>query len=264
MNNLRMLTSKQVMEHFGPKPTVDSWYHYTSLDAIINGIIVRNPEPQKEICLWATHSQYMNDPLEFSMGVSLIDSMYKILEINNNTDLQQKWSSVKEFYKSCFLTCFSENADSLPMWIMYGNNGQGVALEFEKGIPEVDNEYILKCEYNSDNITPNIKDLLSKGNECVATYIALLPFILKHSAYNYENEIRYVSSFPNIPTYFRSKNGKVIPYKKVYLEKGLLKSVTIGPSANLEQVEQSLRLFLNERGFKNIPIKKSIIPYRCN
>ena len=76
MNNLRMLTSKQVMEHFGPKPTVDSWYHYTSLDAIINGIIVQNPKPQEEICLWATHSLYMNDPSEFSMGVSLIDSIY--------------------------------------------------------------------------------------------------------------------------------------------------------------------------------------------
>lgn len=264
MNNLRMLTSKQVMEYFGAQPTVDSWYHYTSLDALINGIIGQNPEPQKEICLWATHSQYMNDPSEFSMGISLIDSMYDILGINNNTDLQQKWSCTKEFYKSCFLTCFSENADSLPMWNMYGNNGQGVALEFHKGMPEVDNEYILKCEYTPDSIIQRIKDLKPKGTEYIATYIALLPFILKHSAYQYENEIRYVSNFPNIPTHFRCKNGKLILYKKVYLEKGLLKSVTIGPSANSELLENSLRLFLNERGFENIPIKKSIIPYRCN
>lgn len=259
-----MLNTKQMNEQIGLIPTVDSWYHYTSLDAIKNGIIVQNPEPQEEICLWATHSQYMNDPSEFSMGVFLIDSIYDSLKINNNTDLQQKWSSTKEFYKSCFLTCFSENADSLPMWNMYGNNGQGVALEFQRGMPEVENEYVLKCEYELDKIKQKIQDLLSKGNEYVACYIALLPFILKHSAYQYENEIRYVSKFPNIPTDFRCKNGKMIPFKKVYLEKGLLKSVTIGPSANIEQVEHSLRLFLDERGFENIPIKKSIIPYRCN
>ena len=259
-----MLTAKQIIEHFGPSSTVNSWYHYTSIDAIINGIIVQNPKPQKEICLWATHNRYMNDPSEFSIGSSLVEGMIREIKNRFHIDIRQEWTHVLESYQSCFFTCFSENSDSLPMWNMYGNNGQGVALEFENGMPELDNEYIVQCEYDINNVIPKARELLDLGIEYVATYIALLPFILKASAYQHEKEIRYVGNFGSIPTYFRCRNDIAIPYKKIYLEKELLKSVTIGPSANFEQVKQSLRLFLDNKGFQNVPIKQSLIPYRCN
>lgn len=38
-------------------------YHYTSIDALFGGIIVKdNPQPNKEICLWATNCLYIKVP----------------------------------------------------------------------------------------------------------------------------------------------------------------------------------------------------------
>jgi hypothetical protein len=52
-------------------------YHYTSLDALFNGILVPNPQQHKEICLWATHSNYLNDKSEIEFSSELIDNKVK-------------------------------------------------------------------------------------------------------------------------------------------------------------------------------------------
>ena len=257
-----MLTPEQANQYFGPALSVQTWYHYTSIEALINGIIVSKPEMGREISLRVTHNQYMNDPTEFVIGENLLKEVTEQLQKKCSTLGQSLYIPKTDFRESFFFTCFSENSDSLPMWNMYGNNGQGVALEFDRGIPEVSNEYLLKCEYDVSNVVPRFSELLKENRDAAIQYLVMLPFMLKHPSYRHEKEIRYVGAFANLTTKYRHKNGLAIPYKEICMDKNMLKSVTIGPSANMEIVENSLRRFLDDRGFTHVMIKKSGIPYR--
>ena len=93
-------------------------------------------------------------------------------------------------------------------------------------------------------------------------YLALMPFVLKHDAYSHEKETRFVGAFPYIPTKYRYKNGLAIPYKEIVAEKEVLESIVIGPAANQDAVEKSLRAFLDDHKFNHVTIERSTIPYR--
>lgn len=53
-------------------------YQYTNIEALFNGIIVKNPILNKEICLWASNCEYMNDPDEVRTGRKFIDKAFKL------------------------------------------------------------------------------------------------------------------------------------------------------------------------------------------
>ncbi|MBQ4126552.1 MAG: hypothetical protein IJD72_01100, partial [Alistipes sp.] len=52
-------------------------YYYTDIDALLNGIIVKDPKENKEICLWATRCTHLNDKNELMEG---IEQMKKIVK----------------------------------------------------------------------------------------------------------------------------------------------------------------------------------------
>lgn len=90
-------------------------YHYTSIDALFGGIIVKNnPLPGKEICLWATNCCYMNDPEELNTGIELA---HEVLDI----PLDESKQTIREQAKDkIHIISFSSAIDCLPMWRMYG------------------------------------------------------------------------------------------------------------------------------------------------
>ena len=63
--------------YFALDETVMYLYHYTTVEALINGIVCTSPQNGEELCLRATHNQYMNDPTEFEKGMRLLDEMCK-------------------------------------------------------------------------------------------------------------------------------------------------------------------------------------------
>jgi len=84
-------------------------YHYTSIDALVNGII----HSDKEICLWATHCEYLNDPNDTYIGKMLL------LE---NEDIKCIITDIfpeKNILTTSYIISFSETEDCLPMWNMY-------------------------------------------------------------------------------------------------------------------------------------------------
>ena len=59
-------------------------YHYTSIEALLNGIIVNNPSEGKEICLWASNCEYMNDPDEVKTGRRFAEMVAAANEIDGD------------------------------------------------------------------------------------------------------------------------------------------------------------------------------------
>ena len=147
------LSNEEANRLFGPDSSVNYLYHYTTIEALVNGIIAPSPRNGEEICIRATHNQYMNDPSEFRWGVSLLEKIFAELE-KNGVDIQSIKDLFEGYKKNFYFLCFSEQADSLPMWNMYGGNGHGVALKFGKFQQTEQNEWLVKCEYNWNNVLP--------------------------------------------------------------------------------------------------------------
>lgn len=251
---------KELNKFFAPDETVTHLYHYTTIEAFVNGIVFPYPQKGEELCFRATHNQYMNDPTEFQNGIRLLDEICK--KIEESYGISTPRGKVEEYKENYYFVCFSENADSLPMWCMYGNNGHGIALKFKRFEQTVDIEWILKCEYDIKNVLDRFSELQQENETMMITYLSLLPFILKNSAYFHEKETRFIGSFPDIPTRYRYRNGMAVPYKEIFVDKEILESIVIGPSANQEDVKKSLRRFLDDNNLQHVNIEGSSIPYR--
>lgn len=108
-----------------------------------------------------------------------------------------------------------------------------------------------------------LKDLLNEIqlDADIELLTSILVMITKNEYYDYENEVRLACMFPEQVEYRLSK-GLIIPYIKVFLPKEKLKSITIGPCADYNLTEKSLRTYLDSIGFDHVEIKQSVINYR--
>ncbi len=93
-------------------------------------------------------------------------------------------------------------------------------------------------------------------------YVLYAPFLIKNPAYTEEQEVRLIGTFINSDIGFREKNGIVIPYKNLYFTEEQVEFVRIGPAVNQNEVEKSLRRYLDHKGLLRVNIEKSDIPYR--
>lgn len=262
------------------------YYHYSSLEALVGGIILPEPLPPMEnppynpsipqaqqVCLWASDSRYMNDKDECRFGLKVVGS------------LQSKFPdldfSLSNHHVSTAFISFSQTLDSLPMWNMYGRNGSGVMLVFNslsgafaynrgrRIIPtRVQCEYCKTKQYNNSSYINSIVDrftLLYKAKlldvqDIFTNTLQEIIAAIKREEYKYENETRLV--FLNMNYKYRVSNNIIVPYIPVYFHKLQLCEIWIGPTQDQDRSAQSLRMFLDSRGFEHVIIKKSEIPYR--
>lgn len=162
---LKELYSKARSEICGSEKTPDILYQYTSMEAA--QIILESNQ------IRYSHTYFMNDSLEIRKGLEIIfHSLHDkaeeqkdhkdigtllvrfayilviILEdektrLETLADLEKQGfkdfdpAQFEEFEKlnqhDYFISCFSEEKDSLPMWYMYADNAKGVALGFDCG-----------------------------------------------------------------------------------------------------------------------------------
>lgn len=249
-------------------------YYYTDIDALLNGIIPNNPQENEEICLWATRCTHLNDKNELKEG---LEQLNKIVKPHVVERLQEEVSVSHTI-------SFSRKRDSLPMWSMYGKNGTGVMLSFD--IHKLAYQYFHRlqpCIYcGSDydksvfeNITKRdwgdkFKSANDKMKSDVSICMALQYIMLrKNMAFEYEDECRIVGI--GLPHYarekhrkvlYRNKNGVIVPYIEEYLPKESLREVMIGPNIDPDLSKTTLEEFLNSRGFTDVKVNISKIPYR--
>lgn len=247
-------------------------YHYTSLNALVDGIIVDKPNSGEEICLWVSRYTHLNDPTEIENGISSI----KTFAPEPVTDMLQLML-VKNHVLS-----FSTAKDSLGMWKMYGDNCSGVMLGFDTkmlrsrfgGLLQpcmyVDSKYekdvyhrLMNCELNQV-----FKSLSHTQQLFILASLSLVYVtIRKNNYYKSENEVRCVGiGCPYLDgdadCFYRVARGKIVPYVKVYLPKSALQSVWLGPRINSKQSISDLTEMLANRGFNEVKILCSEIPYR--
>jgi len=124
-------------------------YHYTTPTGLL-GIIGK-----KEI--WASHTQYLNDRMEFQHAVGIIreeiDAMKKEPEYAGDHDhLDEMASVLKHSGEMNVCVCsFSEEADVLSQWRAYGNGSGfsiGFSAEFLRAISDHHNFWLVRCIYD--------------------------------------------------------------------------------------------------------------------
>lgn len=223
-------TSSVFNEFYGLQK-LGSLYYYTDMNALVNGIIVPEPEVNREICLWATKWSHLNDSQENYIALDMLKDVFK-----NNLEVYNAFVSLSGDNHSI---SFSKEKDYLPMWSMYGAQGTGIMLEFDVSeLLKIYGVRLMPCVYYDTEYFESVckrffgLDLgdeferMSNDKKTLAIAILTMMFVgtLKNSAFKYENEVRIVGV--GAPYYddarkeqFRVKNGVLVPYIKGVLAK---------------------------------------------
>lgn len=245
-------------------------YHYTTLEALIG--IVRHDG----LLFRATNCLYQNDRNELKEGISAI----------NRIDGMQIQEAA---FRSYYITCFSKNNDSLPMWGMYAANGEGVALGLDFNKININYTGMVQCSYGREEIDRRLSNFLNLHNNGKTFNLTESGFNQvnvsaeekerqrtnlfietclgsKNKCYEYEGEFRCfvedVDKTHNV--HFKSRNGMIVPYVEVAMPKDALKQIIVGPTLNSEITQISILHYLSLNGYdaRNIDIKSSQVPYR--
>lgn len=269
--------------------------HYTTIEALLNGIIVKNPlQLGQDICLWGTDATYLNDMTELKIGGRFLKEILSkhFLKFDNETEVD----GVHDDLPQSFVTSFSLQRDFLPMWSMYGKNGTGISLCFDVNyLQNKDKCELKKCIYLTDELRDQFEtyldgfepifvsakrfcfilvllfifSLFGDGGKAVESCMTFVnPFlelaiVLKHEAYLYENEYRLIKSEQNSDNVkFRIGKNLAIPYIEQYFPKEALREIIVGPNTDMNRTIRSIKTFLKSTGFEHVVVSPSSVPYR--
>jgi hypothetical protein len=200
-----------------------------------------------------------------------------------------------------YVVCFCAREDLLSQWRAYGDRGSGYCIGFDAGAlarhPRSATDLILRrVEYDKDtqvalirSAVEGIASILSAPNvpggiestdlysDALAIFMDILIEALvcfKHKGFSEEGEWRIIYLFevgPNEP-FVRIRPGRnfLIPYVELDLASPVppwtgrlpIVSVRQGPTAHTELAEESLRLLLDQSGYREAQVLRSDIPYR--
>ena len=115
--------------------------HYTKIESIKH-LVVKDPEDRNKLRL--NNAAYMNDPSEGHVFLDLLSHVLKVQVLSNYFSVANGKNTRQPINDSnTYLGSFSTNIDSLPLWVQYGNNGQGCCLIFNSS-----------CFDKEESITP--------------------------------------------------------------------------------------------------------------
>lgn len=276
-----------------PKDAVPgNLYHYTSasgLFGILNSGILR-----------ASNFSYLNDATEVRYGESIVREALAdfiressgrsktILEATATT-LDQLGSHL-EFY----MTCFCVESDLLSQWRGYGSTTGRFCISFET---EELFYQTPSLKYHLDRVTyerteqlDKIKTIISRAvkaaqemeqldaaaqKECAKGICGVLfdklireICFFKHPGFSEEREWRAVHEFEDASKIrFEPSGGSIRPYVELFSGAGdqptlPISRIVVGSSHLAQQSKKSVQLLLTARGYADVNITESGIPYR--
>ena len=239
-------------------------FQYTTWSALFNGIIRSNEEDDKKVHVFSTNCQYLNDPKEVETGERYVDMALNGFFGNNGEcdDLRHR--------NAIFMTSFSENENSLPMWNMYGKNGNGVSIGFDLELLRSHSEGTIKrCLYDTSlnralfqkSLSNERSSKAANSGEEFQRYLMILMNFAKKGCYEYENEIRLIRQVIETPEYRLSENF-IVPYVDNVFPKEIIKKIIIGPCNDFDRSTKSLQGWLNKIGMGHVMVTYSNLPYR--
>lgn len=261
--------------------------HYTTLEGL-KGIIQSGS-------LWASNASYLNDRAELQHALKA--SKRAIEKITTQKALRTWGDLLKQVFAELekggipdtYVACFCRDNDNLSQWRGYGGKVQGVSVTFDR--PKLASRFkpekatFFKVRYSklstasklSDALTSELHDIadlneiLGAGRKSEqlqdlhGRISALLPRF-KHLGFQDEKEWRFVIQRTVAPEdlCFRVSDNKLVPYIEIgKLEAKLpILSVRIGPGPDQELTAQSVRLFLAAKGYHDVEVSISDVPFR--
>jgi len=260
-------------------------YHYCAIDSVL-------PIIQSK-ALWMSDITKMNDPLEYSLGFTQLESVFSDIFPEHVNWLKYRNTMNSNMILS---TSFSKQPDVLSQWRAYSSDGGGIAVGFcEKDILSI-NQYT-KAEavnYNENSIREIARELIvnhpynkssfaMKGFNTtdlnLANKLSELATFYKSDFYEEEQEIRIVRPLnthaiietikrpqeviDDTKVNYRNSQYGLIPYVNLYFtnnETIAIKEIIIGPKSKFSKID--LEFLLAYNGLHNVEIKKSKGSYR--
>ncbi|MEO0514473.1 MAG: DUF2971 domain-containing protein [Planctomycetota bacterium] len=181
--------------------------------------------------IWFGALTDMNDPMEISYGIKFIEYIFEEFIVASEDRHARRFTKLmldqlehfENYYSSVFVFCLTANEPNLLHWRLYGDDGCGVALEFEKqhllqlSAQNRDHTFFLTPVIYDQNDRKAIGNAISEHFQSVVgsdtwksqmesasednlaqiaqsslTTLGLLPLILKSNNYRIESEWRIV------------------------------------------------------------------------
>lgn len=279
-----------IQQLFDDEPE-DTLYHYTSLSGVL-GIIGSNT-------LRASDIRYMNDSAELRHTLDLLRDHVR-RRIRAGTDRPALLNQLLDWLAHrvisgpmLFGASFRANGNLLSQWRGYSVHGKGVSLGFDplhiRRCTERPGFQIARCVYSPERQQSLIEQTVdaleamsaeadSAGDAGAAIFeqiegrLLRMAAVLKHPSFEEEQEWRIVSPvIPELrghPIYFREGASMLVPYYAFSLSPDVatplrLEHVYLGPTSNIDQSMNSLRLYLMSSGVEpRRGISYCQIPYR--
>lgn len=264
-------------------------YHYTSLDALFNGMLLEQPVNGMQICLWASSVLCVNDTQEVRIAFDFVrDHIVKIEEANDDV------SMMTEMIADYYVTSFSLLRDSLPMWHRYAKNATGISICFDVNVlRQSAKDSLMKCVYLTPEVLDKIRSYIkdSKPVSCTFGQFALVCFVLlvglskskdrdkvvgrisafldflmslKNKDYVDENEVRLfvVEQNTNAKSRVREQKDNV-EYVERFFPKEAIVEIMVGPNnVDKEKTAFLIKRYLDRIGMSHVKVTTSEVHYR--
>lgn len=236
---------------------MDLLYHYTNISGFMG--IMESVKDTGNLSLRMSSALYMNDRRELIQSVRVLNEILQTIDKNSSlAEKIQLLSSkddntiLKYFTTYIFnshlalITCFTSERDNLPIWGRYAENGNGIAIGFDR--KELEKELsnslnpgvsVFNTCYSDGNVDEWIYDLINKERQTVKNddlvikqLIMELCSIIKSPYFSYEKETRAVSYYKksNPDLNFRESRGYIAPYRMLRISQKIVKEIILGPS----------------------------------
>lgn len=266
----------------------DNLSHYTTLSALVS--IVESGH------LWASNVSFLNDRAELEHGLK---ASLKAIDTFTKSEDHQAWrQALKKAadalkagrIPNTYAACFCGRPDILSQWRGYGGSEQAVSVTFDRldlsAAMKKSKAVLMPVIYGKvtteSQVTEALHEELSaldrleevfgkwtaqeRIEEAHKAICRLLPQF-KHNGFRDERELRYVVQQETIraETCFRAVGNVIVPYLKLLpgaKVKLPIRSVMVGPGRDPELTQRSLTAFLSAKGYEDIDVVLSEVPFR--
>lgn len=204
---------------------------------------------EEPLCLKfrATSALFLNDSSENQLIPQALD----ILGVSVD-----KIMSIQNIAGQAYVVSFCKECDSLTMWRLYGNNGQGINIGINE--EQLKQFYTEKqrnvnicvfgcCQYTNTSELAEIirksdawKQYESNPNNLIPLLAIYNQSLLyKHEAFQDENEFR-IGIYEYADEEFIYKNNQVVPYQELLIPLDCIQTITIGPCQDIDKAKYSI------------------------
>jgi hypothetical protein len=265
-------------------------YHYCSVETMFK--ILLNSE------VWLFNNRKMNDYSEGRWIETVINQVMVDENLKNDSRFEKLWQQYFMNNYPIYISCYSEDGDSLSQWRAYSSDATGVAIGFEMDLTGISNQVPLpnaapdgklstgwvKVEYNHEIQTKMVSGILNEwltvdqnkddGNQLIFFSSALkkLSMFYKNPGFIEEKEWRLINTpvilekdqelmlFGNISEInYMATESTIKSYFKYKFDHKLIKEIIIGSKCKLDPFD--FGNFLLSNNYKNISIIPSRITY---